>query len=205
VWSALLAAPGLGVGLNLASSGPRGLYSAVADAPARGAFVTACLPPEIAVFGRARGDPRPRCPGGTQPVLTTIGAVAGDRVDLGGESVSVNAVPLLRRNIEAFDSATRSLPNVTFGSYPAADDQVRLFGLSQGHSCDSRYLVIGRRRPRVVRVIARQCTRRRPALACIRPTSPSVSCCAWRVRVLVVLLVVDRLTRLTLLFPDVPA
>ena len=130
----------LGVGLNLSRSAPRGLYRAVPGAPARGELVTACLPLELALFGRVRGYLGPGdCPGGTQPVLKTVGAVAGDRVDLDREAVSVNTMPLLRHPVQAVDSSARRLPRVPFGSYPVADDQVWLFGLSDARSWDSRY------------------------------------------------------------------
>jgi conjugative transfer signal peptidase TraF len=132
--------PGLGLGLNLSGSAPRGLYRAVEGAPARGALVTACLPLELALFGRLRGYlGAGDCPGGTQPMIKTLGAVAGDRVELGREVVTVNAVPRLRRSVRAFDSSARPLSHVAFGSYPVADDQVWLFGLSDARSWDSRY------------------------------------------------------------------
>ena len=37
----------LGVGLNLSRSAPRGVYRRVADTPARGALVVACLPAAV--------------------------------------------------------------------------------------------------------------------------------------------------------------
>jgi len=130
----------LGVGLNVSRSAPRGIYRTVADPPARGALVVACLPTAVGAFGRARGYLRPGdCPGGAQPVLKRIGAVAGDRVELGQDTVTVSGVRLLTRPLEALDSAGRLLPHAALGAQIAAPGEVWLFGRSPGRSWDSRY------------------------------------------------------------------
>jgi conjugative transfer signal peptidase TraF len=130
----------LGVGLNVSRSAPRGIYRTVADAPARGALVVVCLPAAVGAFGRARGYLRPGgCPGGAQPVLKRIGAVAGDRVELGGDGVRVSGVRLLARPIEVLDSAGLPLPHAALGAHVAAPGEVWLFGPSPGRSWDSRY------------------------------------------------------------------
>ena len=130
----------LGVGLNVSRSAPRGLYRTVADAPARGALVVACLPAAVGAFGRARGYLRPGdCPGGAQAVLKRIGAVAGDRVELGSDTVTVSGVRVLACPVEALDSAGRPLPRAAFGAHIAAPGEVWLFGPSPGRSWDSRY------------------------------------------------------------------
>jgi type IV secretory pathway protease TraF len=67
----LLAAGRLaGLRLNLTESLPVGLYVAVGAAPARGALVLLCLPPEVAAFAKTRGYvPRGgACPGGIVPI-----------------------------------------------------------------------------------------------------------------------------------------
>ena len=130
----------LGVGLNVSRSAPRGIYRAVADAPGRGALVVACLPPAVGAFGRTRGYLRPGgCPGGAQPVLKRIGAVAGDRVELDGDGVTVSGIRLLARPIEALDSAGRQLPHAALGARLVAAGEVWLFGPSPDRSWDSRY------------------------------------------------------------------
>jgi conjugative transfer signal peptidase TraF len=130
----------LGVGLNVSRSAPRGIYRTIGDAPARGALVVACLPPAVGALGRARGYLRPGdCPGGAQPVLKRIGAVAGDRVELDSDGVTVSGVRLLARPIEALDSAGRPLPHAAFGFRVAAPGEVWLFGPLPGRSWDSRY------------------------------------------------------------------
>lgn len=132
--------PSLGVGLNVSGSAPRGLYRAVADAPGRGALVVACLPAAVGAFGRARGYLGPGdCPHRVQPVLKSIGAVPGDIVALGDDTVTVNGVSLLIRPIALHDTAARPLPHIASGSYRVARGEVWLFGLSHGSSWDSRY------------------------------------------------------------------
>src|SRR5213594_1750166 len=74
---------GLGLHVNLSPSAPRGLYRAVAGTPTRGAWVAACVSPEAAALGRARGylGAGP-CIGGVQPVVKPVVALAGDVVEL---------------------------------------------------------------------------------------------------------------------------
>ena len=129
----------LGIGFNFSQSAPRGIYQIVGQAPTRGALIAACLPTAVADFGRARGYlGAGDCPGGTQPVLKTVGAVAGDRIELAPDGVAVNGIHVLARAIETRDSAARALPHVAFGSYRVAADEVWLLGL-HGRSWDSRY------------------------------------------------------------------
>src|SRR2546422_1320284 len=68
-----------GLRLNLTGSLPVGLYLAAGAAPARGALVLVCLPPEVAAFARARGYvPRGgACPGGLVPVGKPVLAIGG--------------------------------------------------------------------------------------------------------------------------------
>jgi len=74
----------LGVASNVSRSAPRGIYRTVADAPARGALVVACLPLLSELRTRSRLPPRGCCPGGgaARP-QAVVRAVAGDRVELG--------------------------------------------------------------------------------------------------------------------------
>src|SRR5712692_9701778 len=89
----------------------------VREDPTRGTLVGVCLPAAVAAFGRACGYlGADDCPGGTQPVLKTVGGLAGN-VELGCDRVKVNGTPLLTRPTEKLDSPARSLPHVAFGSY----------------------------------------------------------------------------------------
>lgn len=135
-----LLSPLLGVGLNTSASVPRGLYRTVPETVVRGALVVACLPTAVAVFGRARGYLSPgACPGGAQPVLKSVGAVAGDVIDVAADRVTINGVFLFARPLLRQDAIARPLPHAPLGSYRVANDEVWLFGLSHGHSWDSRY------------------------------------------------------------------
>ncbi len=133
-------APRLGIGVNASRSAPRGVYRTVADLPVRGAVVVACLPAAVAAFGRARDYlGAGTCPAATQPILKTVGGLAGDVIELRDDGVTVNGVPILASPIEARDSAARPLPHVEFGRYRVREDEAWLFGSLHPHSWDSRY------------------------------------------------------------------
>jgi conjugative transfer signal peptidase TraF len=107
----LAAVLGLGLHLNLSPSAPRGLYRAVAGTPTRGAWVAACVSPEAAALGRARGYlGAGSCAGGVQPVLKPVIAVAGDVVELGPEGVAVNGQRLPASASADVDSVGRGSP-----------------------------------------------------------------------------------------------
>jgi conjugative transfer signal peptidase TraF len=129
-----------GVGLNLSASAPRGLYRTVAGAPTHGALVVICLPPDVAVFGLARGYlGAGTCPGGAQPALKRVAAVAGDTVDLDGAGAIVNGVRLLGQPISDRDGSGRPLPHLPFGRHVVNASDVWLAGQSHARSWDSRY------------------------------------------------------------------
>jgi conjugative transfer signal peptidase TraF len=129
-----------GVGLNLSASAPRGLYRTVAGAPSRGALVVACLPSDVAAFGVVRGylGPGP-CPGGAQPVLKRVIAVAGDVVDLDQAGATITAALPIRQLITDRDRSGRWLPHVAFGRHVVQRGHVWLAGSGHDRSWDSRY------------------------------------------------------------------
>src|SRR5437899_3756717 len=100
----------LGLHVNLSPSAPRGLYRAVTGTPTRGAWVAACVSPEAAALGRARGylGAGP-CIGGVQPVIKPVVALAGDVVELGPEAVIVNGQRLPGSSSAKVDSLGLSL------------------------------------------------------------------------------------------------
>src|SRR3989454_6928066 len=102
---------GLELHVNLSPSAPRGLYHAVTGTPTRGAWVAACVSPEAAALGRARGylGAGP-CVGGVQPVIKPIVALADDVVELGPEAVVINGQRLLGSSSADVDSAGLPLP-----------------------------------------------------------------------------------------------
>jgi len=139
---ALLAAIlGLGLHVNLSASAPRGLYRAVAGTPRRGAWVAACVSPEAAALGRARGYlwPGP-CVGGVQPVMKPIVAVAGDVVELGPDAVIVNGRRLPGSVSADVDSLGLPLPHGVWGRHLVAADEFWLVSTRVPNSWDSRYL-----------------------------------------------------------------
>src|SRR5690349_2535022 len=77
--------------LNTTPSMPRGLYFMTPGEPQRGATVLVCLPVSLAAWGVARGyigygD----CDNGSEALLKTIAAVAGDVVTVRESGIAVN-------------------------------------------------------------------------------------------------------------------
>ncbi len=112
---------GLGLHVNLSPSAPRGLYHAVAGTPTRGAWVAACVSPEAAALGRARGylGAGP-CIGGVQPVIKPVVALAGDVVEL-------------RPRLS-------TLADAVWGRHVVGADEFWLVSTRVPNSWDSRYL-----------------------------------------------------------------
>ena len=130
----------LGLRIVITRSVPRGLYRAVDVPLQRGTFVAFCLSPAVATFATARHYVSwGTCPGGTQPVVKPIGAVAGDTVELRADVILVNGTPLPNSATRARDSHDRVLPHVPWGLYAVATDEVWLFATHIPESWDSRY------------------------------------------------------------------
>jgi conjugative transfer signal peptidase TraF len=130
----------LGFRVVLTQSVPRGLYRAVDVPLLRGTLVAFCLSPAVATFATARGYVSwGTCPGGTQPVVKRIGAVAGDTVDLRPNVILVNGAPLPNSATLAHDSRGRALPRIPRGRYQVADGEFWLFATHIPESWDSRY------------------------------------------------------------------
>jgi conjugative transfer signal peptidase TraF len=129
-----------GLRLNMSRSAPRGLYRTLATSPARGAFIAACLPPEVARFGRTRGYVGPGdCPGDVQAVIKQVIAGPGDTVDVNPAGVVVNGRLVPSSATAAADSAGRPLPHVTWGRHVVPREHVWLHGPGDARSWDSRY------------------------------------------------------------------
>jgi conjugative transfer signal peptidase TraF len=137
----LAAILGLGLHVNLTASAPRGLYRAIAEPPTRGALVVACVSPEAAALGRARGYLGPgSCPGGVEPVLKPVVAVAGDVVELRPEAVMVNGRCLPGSASATADHFGRPLPHAAWGRHILGRDELWLVSTRVANSWDSRYL-----------------------------------------------------------------
>ena len=129
-----------GLGLNSSPSMPRGIYRVVRADLTRGALVAACLPPDVARWGRERGYLGPgACAEGAQPILKRLGALGGDVIEVGPDRVIVNGTPLPHSATAAHDSRRRSLPHVSWGRHAVAADEIWLFATESPASWDSRY------------------------------------------------------------------
>jgi conjugative transfer signal peptidase TraF len=138
-----LAAAVLGFGLhvNLSPSAARGLYRTIAGTPTRGAWVAACVSPEAAALGRARGYlGAGSCVGGVQPVIKPVVALAGDVVELGPEAVVVNGQRLPGSSSAKVDSLGLSLSHAVWGRHVVGADEFWLVSTHVPNSWDSRYL-----------------------------------------------------------------
>src|SRR5262249_13671718 len=91
-------------------------------------------------FGVVRGylGPGP-CPGGAQPVLKRVIAVAGDVVDLDEAGATATAVLPIRQLITDRDRSGRPLPHVPLGRHVVQPGHVWLAGSGHDRSWDSRY------------------------------------------------------------------
>lgn len=150
VWGAfaLIAAAGWGAHaagfrVNTTPSMPLGLWQVEAPhrAPHAGDIVLVC-PPDGPVFreAAARGYlPRGSCPGGFEPLIKPVAAVAGDVVTLTAEGVTVNGAPIPATAPLATDTIGRPLRPMASGRYPVAERQVWLVSAHTPRSWDSRY------------------------------------------------------------------
>ena len=126
--------------VNLSESVPVGLYVVRPDvAPHRGALAVACLPDALGREGVARGYLQPgECPGGAEPVLKPVAAVAGDTVDVDAAGLAVNGVPVVPPGL-ARDSRGRATAAVPPGRYPVPSGAVWLLSAHSPLSWDGRY------------------------------------------------------------------
>lgn len=143
VLGTLTAAQVSGFRVNATASMPVGLWR-VAPVPAelrRGEVVTVC-PPDTARTrdAAARGYiAAGTCPGGYEPLIKPVAAVAGDQVMVGRAGISVNGVLLDGTAQLGRDSAGRVLQAVPMGAHPVPAGHVWLLAGHNVHSWDSRY------------------------------------------------------------------
>ena len=129
--------------VNDTASMPRGLWQVRAgDAPLhRGEIVTVCLPDSVPIReAAARGYlPAGTCPGGYEPLVKPVAAVAGDRVTVTPRGIAVDGQPVEHTAQLVRDSAGRPLRPVAPGVYPVMPGQVWLLSGHDPRSFDSRY------------------------------------------------------------------
>ena len=130
-----------GVRINTSPSMPRGLWQVSRAAEAgRGDAVVVCAPPGPASrIGRERGYVGPgACPGGTEPLLKVVAAVAGDVVAVEPRGLAVNGAVLAATTPLAHDAAGRALPSWPPGIY-AVQPGTAWVTTPAADSWDSRY------------------------------------------------------------------
>lgn len=138
---AAVAAAALGaLRINVSESVPVGFYAVrPGAAPERGALAVACLPAGLEHLALARDYLQPgECPGGAEPVLKPVAAVAGDTVDVTAAGISVNGVPVVPPALVR-DSKGRVVAAVPPGRYVVPTGAVWLLSAHSPRSWDSRY------------------------------------------------------------------
>jgi conjugative transfer signal peptidase TraF len=140
---ALVGAGAAGLRLNATASMPRGLWRvAPAAGPIpRGAIVSLCLPPgPLLRLALRRGylGAGP-CPGGAEPLLKPVAAIAGDVVRITPAGISVNGALLPNSAGLRQDSTGRPLRPLPPGTYRVGSGAVWLVSSYAGKSFDSRY------------------------------------------------------------------
>lgn len=146
-----------GIRINLTPSEPLGFWRIMAmERPvAHGDLVFVC-PPATALFDQALGRGylrRGLCPGGYAPLIKTVAALPGQRVEIGAD-VIIDGVLLQHSTVRSSDGAGRPLQPSTGGIVPAG---FVFLHSSFASSYDSRYFgpvpvegVLGLARPLLV-------------------------------------------------------
>ncbi|MEZ0213394.1 MAG: conjugative transfer signal peptidase TraF [Xanthobacteraceae bacterium] len=138
---AVIAVPGWfgGLRINLTPSEPLGLWRIVPldRRLAIGDLVFICAPPgPVSAFGLDRGYlRRGSCPGGAAPLIKTVAALAGSRIEVGA-GVAIDGTALPRSKLIIRDGAGRALTPWIGGIVPAG--QIFVHSPFAG-SYDSRY------------------------------------------------------------------
>jgi conjugative transfer signal peptidase TraF len=130
-----------GFRVNLTPSMPKGLWHVQPVATVhRGDTVVVCAPPLETSEGLERGYiGAGGCPGGSEPLLKPVAAVAGDVVSVGRDVVAVNGQALPDVVPLTHDSAGRPLFGVAPGNYRVRDGEVWVVSSHVPNSWDSRY------------------------------------------------------------------
>lgn len=141
VIAAGMVADHLGLRINTTPSLPRGLWVVVGDPGTVriGDVVTFCPPlvPAL-VEARERGYVGPgNCPGGLEPMMKPVVALAGDTVAVSSAGVSINGQVLVHSKPLTRDGAGRPLPQAEGGTVAAS--QVWVLSAHNERSFDSRY------------------------------------------------------------------
>jgi conjugative transfer signal peptidase TraF len=128
-----------GFRINVTPSEPLGLWRiAVMDRPVKAGDLVFVCPPEMEIFRQAfeRGYlRRGLCPGGFAPLIKTVAALPGQRVEI-ADDVVIDGRPLVRSTVHTGDGEGRPLDHFRGGVVPPGF----LFLYSSfASSYDSRY------------------------------------------------------------------
>ena len=133
----------VGLRVNATASMPQGIWQVEAPGAliGRGEIVSVCLPQSPALNEAAeRGYiPAGACPGGHEPLVKPVAAVAGDRVTVTALGIAVNGEPIAQSAPLDEDSAGRRLRPVPSGTYSVPAGEVWLLSGHDPGSFDSRY------------------------------------------------------------------
>jgi conjugative transfer signal peptidase TraF len=143
--TAALATSGFaGLRVNDTVSMPRGIWQiSKVEAPLRHGQIVIVCPPDTASIREAvvrHYISTGNCPGGYEPLVKPVAAVAGDMVTVTPEGIAVNGRLIGNTAQRAQDYAGRPLQSVPAGAYPVLQGQVWLLSGYSGRSFDSRYL-----------------------------------------------------------------
>jgi conjugative transfer signal peptidase TraF len=132
-----------GLRVNASASMPWGLWRVAAtEAPfERGEIVSVCPPDGAAIREAARRGylPAGPCPGGYEPLVKPVAAIAGDLVKITAAGVAVNGEPMADTAQLGEDSAGRPLQPIPAGTYRVPAGAVWLLSGHDPRSFDSRY------------------------------------------------------------------
>ena len=133
----------MGYRINTTPSVPAGIWRVLPlpARPARGQIVSICPPPTAAfIEARARGYlSHGRCPGGLEPMLKPVAAIAGDAVEQTPSGLVLNGKALPDTVALAADSSGRPLRRLQGSRLVIAADEAFLLSTMNGRSFDSRY------------------------------------------------------------------
>lgn len=128
--------------INTTASMPIGIWKLT---PAKtyhtGQIVVIC-PPDTPVFKLAKARyylTRGLCPGGYEPLIKPIVAVAGDTVSITAEGMMVNQQLIPHSRPLAHDAQNRPLPQLRQGTYPVLPGTVWIIATGNPGSFDGRY------------------------------------------------------------------
>lgn len=142
-WMAVTLADAAGWRINHTPSLPMGLWRVrPAVGPIAAGQIVSFCPPDSDVFRLARQRGylgAGACPGGVEPMLKPVVAVAGDNVEITVDGVAVNGHLIANSAVVPRDSQGRELPQFAPRTFVVAAGELWLISSYNVQSFDSRY------------------------------------------------------------------